>query len=124
MSRKDLSGDKSVECVDLLSRYAHLLLILVRDQDATIRDISIILDLTERTVHRTLNQLREEGYISIERVGRRNRYRVLADMQSTSRFENNCRVGDVLGLVVGQGGFTKPSRVDEDRHCMKHCWPS
>lgn len=108
MSRKDLSGDESMQCVDLLSRYAHLLLILARDPDATIRDISIILDLTERTVHRTLNQLGQEGYISIERVGRRNRYRVLVEMQSTSRFENNCKVGDVLGLVVGQGGFNTP----------------
>lgn len=100
MRKKVSLVEESTQSVDLLSRFAHLLLILVRDPDVTIRDISIMLDLTERTVHRTLIQLEQEGFVSIERLGRRNRYRVLLDTQSSSRFENNCKVGDVIGLVM------------------------
>ncbi len=99
-----------MQSVELLSRYAHLLLILVRDPDITIRDLSIVLDITERTVHRILNQLQQNGFVSIERLGRKNIYHVLLDSQSSARFENGCRVGDVVGLVVESNQVNKSAR--------------
>lgn len=87
--------------VDFLSRHAHVLLVLFQDPKITAREISVMLDVTERTTLRVLNQLKKQGFISIERRGRNNFYQVLIDAQSSSRFENGCKVQDLLGLVSG-----------------------
>jgi predicted transcriptional regulator len=42
--------------------------------DVTIREIAIATGLTERRVTEVIEELRGEGYIEVERVGRRNRY--------------------------------------------------
>ena len=101
MSHDDLSPKQIAQPIHLLSRYAHVLLILIQDPNVTIRELSIVLDVTERTALRTLNELEKKGFISIERRGRNNCYRVLLDAQSSSRFENNCTTRDLIGLVIG-----------------------
>lgn len=101
--RKEVSSEDQVaQSVHLLSRHAHVLLILAKDPMVTIREISFVLDVTERTVLRILNQLEEQGFLRIERRGRNNSYRVLLDAESSSRFEKGCTVRDVVGLVKSQ----------------------
>jgi DNA-binding transcriptional ArsR family regulator len=101
MSHADSDSEEIAQPIHLLSRYTHVLLILIQDPNITIRELSIVLDVTERTALRTLNELEKKGFISIERRGRNNWYRVLLDAQSLSRFENNRTVRDLIGLVIG-----------------------
>jgi DNA-binding MarR family transcriptional regulator len=107
--RKEVSSEDQVaQSVHLLSRHAHVLLILAKDPMVTIREISFVLDVTERTVLRILNQLEEQGFLRIERRGRNNSYRVLLDAESSSRFENSCKIRDVIGLMNSHEQNEKP----------------
>lgn len=99
-TEKDLENS-ALQPVHLFSRFTHVLLILVRDPGVTIREISIVLDVTERTVHRILNQLEMQGFVRIERQGRRNKYVVVDQAESALRFENGCKVNEVIKLALG-----------------------
>jgi len=59
-----------------VTSHAFVLIQVDRDPDLTVREISERVGLTERQAHRVLADLVEEGYITREKVGRRNRYRV------------------------------------------------
>lgn len=62
---------------NFLSNHAQVLLCIANDPDARLRDIAASIDITERTAHRIVNELVEDGYLTRERVGRRNRYTLL-----------------------------------------------
>ena len=59
-----------------VTSHASVLIQVDRDPDLTVREISERVGLTERQAHRVLADLVEEGYITREKIGRRNRYRV------------------------------------------------
>lgn len=62
-----------------LSSHGVVLLEVSRTPNATVRDLADRAQLTERQAHRVLADLVEEGYVTRERVGRRNQYRVNYD---------------------------------------------
>ena len=59
-----------------LSNHGHVLVFLAKNPDARIRDIAAAIGITERTTQAIITDLEEDGYLSVERVGRRNSYRV------------------------------------------------
>jgi DNA-binding MarR family transcriptional regulator len=59
-----------------VTSHAFVLIEVDRNPDITVREISERVGLTERQAHRVLADLVDEGYITRERVGRRNRYQV------------------------------------------------
>ena len=61
---------------DFLTNHAHVLLCVAHDPDVRLRDIAASVGITERGAHRIISQLVEEGYLTRERQGRRNRYKV------------------------------------------------
>lgn len=59
-----------------LTNHAHVLLAIARTPDLRLRDIAELVGITERTAMQIIGDLEADGYISREREGRRNRYRV------------------------------------------------
>ena len=59
---------------DFLTNHAHVLLCLRRDPTARMRDVAAAVGITERAAQRIVAELEEDGYLSRERDGRRNRY--------------------------------------------------
>jgi DNA-binding MarR family transcriptional regulator len=59
-----------------LTNHARVLICAGRWPDARVRDIAKQVDITERQVISILNDLETAGYLSRERVGRRNHYRI------------------------------------------------
>jgi DNA-binding IclR family transcriptional regulator len=59
-----------------VSSHGAVLIAVTRQPDATVREIAERVSLTERQAHRVLADLVAEGYVTRERVGRRNRYSV------------------------------------------------
>jgi DNA-binding MarR family transcriptional regulator len=53
-----------------------VLIQIEKNPGITVRELSERVGLTERQAHRVLADLVDEGYLSRERVGRRNRYQV------------------------------------------------
>jgi len=59
-----------------LSNHGHILIHLHNSPDSLVREIAQEVGITERSALSILSDLEEGGYISVERVGRRNHYRV------------------------------------------------
>jgi DNA-binding MarR family transcriptional regulator len=59
-----------------LSNHGHVLIQLSMNPDSRVRDIAETVGITERSTLSILSDLERGGFISVERVGRRNTYRV------------------------------------------------
>ena len=60
-----------------LTNHAHVLVLLARDPDLLLREVAQRVDITERAVQRIVGDLVDGGYLRVERIGRRNHYRVV-----------------------------------------------
>src|SRR3954463_4085619 len=59
-----------------LTNHGKTLLLIAHDRRIRIRDIAVLLDITERATQRIVADLARAGYIDRERDGRRNLYTV------------------------------------------------
>lgn len=59
-----------------LSNHGHILVHINRNPDSKVKEIAEAVGITERSALSILSDLETGGYISIERIGRRNSYRV------------------------------------------------
>jgi len=62
-----------------LTNHAHVLISLAEDPTLRIRDLAMRVGITERAVQRIIADLETAGYLTHERDGRRNLYRVRAN---------------------------------------------
>lgn len=81
----------------LFTSVGQVLLMIATYPDVRVREIADVLGVTERTVTQAIHELEEMGYLSVERVGRRNVYQVAE--------KAHCLVGDIKiglsGLLAG-----------------------
>lgn len=82
-----------------LSNYGHIIICLARDPEIRMRDIASAVGITERAVIRIVTQLEEEGYVRKERIGRRNRYTVVADKPLRHPLEAHHSIKGILALA-------------------------
>jgi len=82
-----------------LTNHAHVLLCISRDGDVRLRDIAMLVGITERAAQKIVSDLVTDGYLAVERVGRRNHYRVKARRPLRHPLEHNHRIGELLDLL-------------------------
>lgn len=82
-----------------LTNHAHVLLCIRRDSDARLRDIAMAVGITERAVQKIVTDLVANDYLSVERVGRRNRYGIQSRKPLRHPLERNHRIGALLDLL-------------------------
>ena len=83
-----------------VTSHAVLLVQVVRTPEATVRELADAVGLTERQAHRVLGDLVGAGYISRERVGRRNTYRVNESVHMRRPVFAAHRIGELLALLA------------------------
>jgi DNA-binding MarR family transcriptional regulator len=81
-----------------LTNHAHVLLAIADEPEARLRDIADRVGVTERAVQGIVADLEDGGYIERERVGRRNRYRVVRGGRFRHPAESTHRVDDLLRI--------------------------
>ena len=86
-----------------LTNHAHVLLAIAQEPSARIRDVAARVGITERAVQRIVADLEEAGYLSHEREGRRNAYRVDPKPHLRHPVERHLRVGALVDLVASAG---------------------
>ena len=84
-----------------LSNHAHVLIVLHSDPDQVLREVALAVGITERAVQRIVQDLVEEGYLTRERVGRRNRYQINRGNHLRHPVESHCTIDQILKLVTG-----------------------
>ena len=85
-----------------LSNYTHVLMCLQQDPDQRLRDIANQVGITERGVQRIVHELHEAGYISIQKEGRRNHYKVHTKKRLRHPMESTIAIGKLLEFLEGE----------------------
>lgn len=91
-----LDGEKSWR---FLSNHTQVLLCIQRDPDVRFRDIAQMVGITERAAQRIVADLIDSGYVESDRIGRRNHYRVNADVAMRHPAQEGHDIGELLRLL-------------------------
>jgi len=86
-----------------LTNHAQVLLCIENNPDARMRDIAETVGVTERAAQRITNDLFEAGYLTRERIGRRNRYRINRKARMRHPAQREHPIGELLGLLSSGG---------------------
>jgi predicted ArsR family transcriptional regulator len=84
-----------------LTNHAHVLLCVARDPDARARDVASEVGITERAAQRILSDLAAEGYVTKEKVGRRNRYAINRRGHLRHPVFHDLEIGPLLEILDG-----------------------
>jgi Winged helix-turn-helix DNA-binding len=84
-----------------LTNHARVLLCISRDPGIRLREIAGSAGITERSAYGIVQDLAQAGYIVKEKDGRRNRYRIEADLPLPEPSSQERTVGEVLALLAG-----------------------
>ena len=99
----------------LLTGHGHVLVEIARNPEARIRDIAVVVGLTERAVQAIVADLAGAGYLTRTRTGRRTSYAVNEDSHFRHSAQDGHRVGPFLALLSTVGGVAVPGTDDEFR---------
>ncbi|NND83639.1 MAG: winged helix-turn-helix transcriptional regulator [Acidimicrobiia bacterium] len=83
-----------------LTNHSHVLLCIAADTDVRLRDVAEKVGITERAAQRIVAELEAAGYLSHEKVGRRNHYDVHTDMHLRHPLEDHLAIGALLRVLV------------------------
>ena len=84
----------------LLTNHGRLLLAIENETGLRVRDMADRLEMSERGVALILRDLREAGYVTSRREGRRVFYKVVADKPMRRDSLRHQTVGQLLGLLA------------------------
>jgi DNA-binding IclR family transcriptional regulator len=82
-----------------LTSHTQVLLCLQADPEMRLRDVSAKVGITERAAQRIVTDLVDAGYVTRERVGRRNRYTVNGELPMRHRAQLEHDIGELLDLL-------------------------
>jgi predicted ArsR family transcriptional regulator len=84
-----------------VTNHTRVLIAISQNPDMRVRDIAAITGITERSTQRIVADLEEAGYLTHERVGRRNHYQVRPDATLRHPREQDVEVGHLIDLLSG-----------------------
>jgi DNA-binding Lrp family transcriptional regulator len=82
-----------------LTNHAQVLICIADDPGIRLREIGQTVGITERAAHRIVGELVAAGYVSRQRVGRRNRYTVRSDLPLPDSVARDRVVGDLIDVL-------------------------
>jgi Mn-dependent DtxR family transcriptional regulator len=88
------------------SNYGHVLACLAKNRGSRLRDVALEVGITERAVQKIVRDLQAEGFLTISKQGRCNRYQINRRKALRHGLESHCTVGKLLALVA------KPARAE------------
>jgi hypothetical protein len=94
-----------------LTNHAQVLLCVAHDPDLRLREIGEAVGITERAAHRIVGELVAAGYLTRERIGRRNRYSVNSHLPLPDPVAR-LNVGELLQVLAGDPSAVPGSERD------------
>jgi len=83
-----------------LTNHGHVLLFIAGEQEATAREIADAVGITERSCQRIVAELEAGGYITRERVGRRNHYTLHLEARLRHPLNVQHEIGELIALLA------------------------
>jgi DNA-binding MarR family transcriptional regulator len=81
-----------------LTNHGHVLLAIADDPETRLRDIAARVGITERAAQLIVSDLEAGGYLTKEKVGRRNHYTVVRGRSFRHPAEAARRIDDLIGI--------------------------
>lgn len=94
-----MSGTKEPQWT-FLTNHGHVLIAIARDPGSTLRAIADAVGITERAAFRIVNDLAEGGYVTKQKVGRRNVYELDLSRPLRHPLEEHAQVRALVDVVV------------------------
>jgi DNA-binding MarR family transcriptional regulator len=91
-------SDKSSQNWTFLSNHGHTLIQISRNPDLKVAELATLIGITERSVLSILSDLETQGYVTVERVGRRNSYKVNPRKKFRHPSEADHSIGELLEI--------------------------
>ena len=101
MARASSKNESQEATWTFLTNHSHVLLCLVQDPEARMRDVAERVGITERAVQRIVSELEAAGYVERIREGRRNRYEVNGDLPLRHPVEGHRDLSALIKLILG-----------------------
>lgn len=79
-----------------LTNHSHVLLCLYRNPEITLREVAMLVGITERMVQKIVAELVDAGFLAVTKVGRRNTYEIMLNKTLRHPLESHCSIGDML----------------------------
>jgi hypothetical protein len=98
----------------LLSNHGRVLVFVAREPESRLRDIADAVEITERSAHRIVSELVEDGYLVRKRNGRSNYYEVRPDVAIRDPLLGDHWVGEILAVVAGKAAWVEAERRRPD----------
>jgi len=98
------------------TNHARVVICIARDPGVRLRDLAVVLDVTERSAYGIVADLVEAGYVVKDKDGRRNRYQVEAQLPLPESIGRERTIGEVLGLLVDADARRRPRQPTRERH--------
>jgi len=83
-----------------LTNHAHVLMCVSENPNVRLRDVAELVGITERAAQRIIGELEEAGYLTREREGRRNVYRLNGEMPLRHPMDRAHQVGELLATFA------------------------
>lgn len=82
-----------------LTNHSQVLLCIASEPDVRLRDVAATVGITERAAQRILADLVHAGFVTRQRIGRRNRYLVNRDREMRHPAQAGHDIGSLLDLL-------------------------
>ena len=92
-----------------LTSHARVLILISQNPDIRARDVAVLAGITERSTQRIIADLKEAGYLTHQRVGRRNHYKIRTTAPLRHPNEQDVEIGLLLDT------FRQASRPSADQ---------
>lgn len=93
------SDNGKVKSWTFLTNHTRVLLVIAGNPNARLRDIAGAIGITERATQRIVADLEEAGYLSHEKIGRRNTYRIEMRKELRHDLEKNNQIRSLLEVL-------------------------
>ncbi|MFN8526795.1 MAG: winged helix-turn-helix domain-containing protein [Chloroflexota bacterium] len=82
-----------------LSNHGHVLICVLRNPEILLREVAQRVGVTERAAQRIVSDLERSGYVTRERIGRRNRYTVHAELPLRHPLHAHLTIGQLFEIL-------------------------
>jgi DNA-binding IclR family transcriptional regulator len=111
VSRESAGAAHNLADWKFITNHAQVLLCVAHDPEIRLREIAEACGITERAAHRIIADLEEAGYITRERMGRRNRYEFHPEVAM-----RHPRIGHALLKDIPMGDLVAPLMASEGKN--------
>jgi hypothetical protein len=102
-----------------LTNHGHVFLCIASDPSIRLKDIAQKVGITERSAQRIVADLIAGGYLSQDKIGRRNHYSVHPDLPLRHPLEQGSEVGTLLVILGGKRRKTRRDSASEAKSPRK-----